>query len=301
MLVVVALGGNALLKRGQPLDAAVQRANVKVAAEVLAEIARDHQLVVTHGNGPQVGLLALQNEAYADVRPYPLDVLDAESEGMVGYVIEQELGHHLPSSRLATMLTQVVVDANDPAFHHPTKFVGPVYPWEEADRLGKERGWTIRQDGTGWRRVVPSPEPKRIVELRAIRTLVDHGMTVICAGGGGVPVVQRHPLGTVGVEAVIDKDLSAALLARHLGADALLLLTDVDAVYQGWGTPHARAIRETTPEVLQAVDAPAGSMGPKIEAVCRFVGSGGTMAAIGALADAPDLLAGRAGTIVRRS
>jgi carbamate kinase len=299
MLVVIALGGNALLRRGQPLDATVQRANAKVAAEVIAEIARDHQVVLTHGNGPQVGLLALQNDAYEKTRPYPLDILDAESEGMVGYVLEQELGQRIPPSRLATLLTQVVVDRNDPAFAHPTKPVGPTYGWDEADRLAKARGWTIAQDGRRWRRIVPSPEPRRIVELRAIQLLVDAGLVVICAGGGGVPVVQLAHMGTHGVEAVIDKDLSAALLATQLGADALLLLTDVDAVYDGWATPEARAIRSTSVSELRALDTPAGSMGPKVEAVCRFVESGGRLAAIGALHDATEMLAGQRGTVLR--
>ncbi|HET8620884.1 MAG TPA: carbamate kinase, partial [Acidimicrobiales bacterium] len=234
MRAVVALGGNALLRRGEELTSENQRANVRIACDALAPVALAHELVVSHGNGPQVGLLALQGAAYTEVPTYPLDILDAESEGMVGYMLEQELGRRIPPSRLATLLTQVVVDRDDPAFEDPTKFVGPVYSWDDADRLAKARGWTISKDGRGWRRVVPSPEPQHIVELRAIRLLVDHGVIVVCAGGGGVPVAAHPRMGTIGVEAVIDKDLSASLLARLLGADALLLLTDVEAVYDRW-------------------------------------------------------------------
>ena len=300
MLVVVALGGNALLRRGEPMDVSVQRSNVKVAAEAIAEIAREHRVVITHGNGPQVGLLALQNEACAAVPGYPLDVLDAETEGMVGYLLEQELGRHLPPDRLATLLTQVIVDPEDPAFAHPTKFVGPGYEPRDARVLAHERGWAVAPDGDQWRRVVASPEPRRIVELDTIRLLVEHGTTVTCVGGGGIPVVPDGLGGLRGVEAVIDKDLSAALLATALGADALLLLTDVDAVYTGWGTAHQRAIRETRPALARPLGLPAGSMGTKVEAACRFVAAGGQRAAIGALGDAAEVLAGHAGTQIRR-
>ena len=300
MLVVVALGGNALLRRGEPLDAAVQRTNVKIAAEAVAEIARDHQVVITHGNGPQVGLLALQNEAYEDVEAYPLDVLDAETEGMVGYLLEQELGRHLPRNKLATLLTQIVVDPQDAAFEKPTKFVGPVYDDErDAKFIAHERGWTVAPDGAHWRRVVPSPEPKAIVEIETIRLLVDHGVTVTCNGGGGIPVAPDDRGGLRGVEAVIDKDLAAALLASELGADALVLLTDVAAVHAGWGTPGQRPLRETSVAELEALDLPMGSMGPKVTAICRFVRSGGQLGAIGALEDAGAILRGDAGTIVR--
>ena len=301
MLVVVALGGNALLRRGEPLDATVQRANLQIAAEAVAAIAREHQVVLTHGNGPQVGLLALQNEAYKVVDGYPLDVLDAETEGMVGYLLEQELGRHLPRERLATLLTQVLVDPEDPAFSNPTKFVGPVYEARDARFLAHERGWSVAPDGDDWRRVVPSPEPRRIVELDTIRLLVEHGVTVTCAGGGGIPVVADGAGGLRGIEGVIDKDLAAALLATDLGADALLLLTDVEAVFADWGTPEERPIRDTTPEALAELDLPPGSMGPKVDAVCRFVNAGGRLGAIGALAQAAEVLRGTAGTIVRRS
>ncbi|MGQ0432472.1 MAG: carbamate kinase [Microthrixaceae bacterium] len=304
MLVVIALGGNALLHRGEAMDVAVQKANIKVAAEAIAEIARNHRVVLTHGNGPQVGLLALQNEAYTEVEGYPLDVLGAESEGMVGYLLEQELGRHLPRENLATLLTQVIVDPDDVAFADPTKFVGPVYGTREARLLAHERGWAVAPDGPDgdhWRRVVPSPEPKSIVEIHTIRTLVHHGITVTCVGGGGIPVVTDDAGGLRGVEAVVDKDLSAALLAKQLDADALLLLTDVDAVYAGWGSSHQRPIRETRPALLRPLDLAAGSIGPKVEAACRFAEGGGRFAAIGALGDAAAILRGEAGTIVRGS
>lgn len=298
MLVVIALGGNALLRRGEPMDAATQRANVKIAAEAVAEVAREHRVVLTHGNGPQVGLLALQNEAYTEVRRYPLDVLDAETEGMVGYLLEQELGRHLPKERLATLLTQVIVDPEDPAFRHPTKFVGPVYDAHQARILSHDCGWAIAPDGDKWRRVVPSPEPKQIVELDTIKLLVSDYITVTCVGGGGIPVVPDGTGGLRGVEAVIDKDLAAALLATELKADALLLLTDVDGVYSDWGTRQQRLIREADPRLLRSLDLASGSMGPKVEAVCRFTEATGHLGAIGRLEDANELLHGRAGTTV---
>jgi carbamate kinase len=299
MLVVVALGGNALLRRGEPMDADLQRANVKLAAEAVAELAREHQVVLTHGNGPQVGLLALQNAAFAGVAPYPLDILDAETEGMVGYLLQQALGRHLDRRRIATLLTQVVVDPDDPAFLHPTKFVGPTYDDPgDVRRLEAERGWTFDRDGGAWRRVVPSPEPASIIEIDVVRLLVVAGVTVICSGGGGIPVVDGDD-GLVGVEAVIDKDLSAAVLAGALGADALLLLTDIDAVYTGWGSESAQALHDAEPSELRALGLPAGSMGPKVEAICRFVEDGGAIAGIGALEDAAAILQGRAGTVVR--
>lgn len=298
MLVVIALGGNALLRRGEPLDADVQRRNVQTAAAAVAEIAREHAVVVTHGNGPQVGLLALQGEAFRSVRPYPLDVLDAESEGMIGYVLDQELTNQLPEREVATLLTQVVVEPDDPAFSHPTKPIGPVFSEVDARRLATERGWAIAPDDGGWRRVVPSPEPCEIVELATIETLVDHDVVVVCSGGGGIPVVLDEHGRLHGAEAVIDKDLAATLLAQHLGADTLLLLTDVDAVYDAWGTADARAIRRTTTAELRAKEYAAGSMGPKVESACRFVEATGHTAAIGALVDAAAILRGDAGTTV---
>ena len=235
MLVVVALGGNALRRGGQPLEAAVLRANAARTAEAIAEVAAEHRVVLTHGNGPQVGLLALQNDACHEVAAYPLDLLEAESDGMIGYLLEQELGRHLPRERLATLLTQVIVAADDPAFRQPSRFVGPPYDEDRARSLAVQRGWTVAPDGPGWRRVVASPEPLEVAELHTIKLLVEHHVVVVCAGGGGIPVVRDRGGGLVGVEAVIDKDLSASLLAGDLDATALVLLTDVDGVYAGLG------------------------------------------------------------------
>ena len=298
MRIVVALGGNALLRRGEPAEAAVQRRNVEIAARAVAEVAAEHQVVLTHGNGPQVGLLALQSEAFRGVGAYPLDVLGAESEGMIGYLLELALSHELHGRDVATLLTQVVVDPADPAFASPTKPVGPVYAEAEARRLASERGWTVAPDGPHFRRVVPSPEPQDIVEIRTIQLLVDAGVVVICVGGGGIPVVVDEAGGLRGVEAVIDKDLSAALLARLLHADFLLMLTDVAAVERDWGTPAAEPIRRTTVAELRALELAAGSMGPKVEAACRFVEAARGTAGIGALADAAAIVRGEAGTIV---
>jgi carbamate kinase len=297
--VVAALGGNALARRGEALDFETQRANAKVAAEALGHVARDHRLVVTHGNGPQVGLLALQSAA-AEPCGYSLDVLDAETEGMLGYLLEQELGGHVPRDRLATLLTQVLVDPNDPAFAEPTKPIGPVYDRDEATALAEARGWQVRPDGDGWRRVVASPEPRGFVELATIELLVEHGVTVICTGGGGIPVVPGRGGGLHGVEAVVDKDLAASLLASELGADVLLLLTDVDGVYEAWGTTDARRLPLLDPVSARALRLPSGSMRPKVDAATRFVERGGQLAVIGSLEDAPRLLEGGAGTAVRR-
>lgn len=298
MRVVAALGGNALLRRGEPLTAENQRANIAIAARALLPIALEHDLVLTHGNGPQVGLLALQNLAYRPDEIYPLDILDAESEGMIGYLLEQELGNLLPPGRrIATLLTRIEVARDDPAFMHPTKPIGPVYEREEAERLAAERDWTIAPDGAKWRRVVPSPEPRRILEIEVIRQLVASGVVVVCAGGGGIPVIGGHG-GYGGVEAVIDKDLAGALLARMLQADAFLMLTDVDGVYRDWGTPGAARIRRIAPEDLDPSQFAAGSMGPKVAAARRFAETDGGFAAIGALADAALMLAGEAGTLV---
>jgi carbamate kinase len=294
--VVVALGGNALLRRREPVEARIQRKNVELAARSVGELARHHEVIVTHGNGPQVGLLALQGEALAEVSPYPLDVLGAESEGMIGYLLEQALRNELPDREIAVVLTQVVVDPDDPAFARPTKPIGPVYPEAEARRLAAERGWTIAPDGAAYRRVVPSPEPREILELAAIRLLVGAGVLVVCTGGGGIPVVLEG--GLRGIEAVIDKDLSAALLAQRLGAGFLLMLTDVPAVERGWNTPSAEAIRRAGPSELRALDLPAGSMGPKVEAACRFVEATGGAAAIGTLGEAAAIVRGEAGTLV---
>ncbi len=301
MRLVIALGGNALLRRGEPLEAEVQRRNVARAADALAAVAQRHELVVTHGNGPQVGLLALQAEAYRDVAPYPLDVLGAESEGLIGYMIEQELAARLPGREVATLLTQVEVDPRDPAFARPTKPIGPRYDRATAEQLAARHRWQIAPDGDGARRVVPSPEPRAIVEMAAIRLLVGAGVTVICAGGGGIPVVRDAAGARRGVAAVIDKDLASALLARELGADGLVMLTDVPAVYLDWPAPRQRPIARATPAELRARTFAEGSMAPKVEAACRFVESGGRFAAIGALEDAAALIDGRAGTRVEES
>ena len=299
MRIVAALGGNALLRRGEPMDAVTQRRNVDVAAAALAALAREHELIVTHGNGPQVGLLALQADAYPEGGAYPLDVLGAESEGMIGYLLQQGLRNALPERDVATLLTQVVVDPADPAFHSPAKFIGPVYEERRAHRLAAARGWSVRPDGEHWRRVVPSPEPRSIVELPTIRLLAEAGVLVVCTGGGGVPVV-RDGRGTLhGVEAVVDKDLAAALLAIQLGADRLLLLTDVPAVATGWGTAAERPIDHATPAELRALALPAGSMGPKVEAASRFVEATARCALIGALANASEVLEGRSGTRIQ--
>jgi carbamate kinase len=299
MLVVVALGGNALLRRGEPLDSETQRHNVQSAAAAIAVIAREHKIVVTHGNGPQVGLLALQSQACRASNPYPLDVLGAESEGMIGYMLEQALENQLPNRSVATLLTQVVIDPRDPAFAKPTKPIGPVYDATQAARMKKRHGWTIARDGKHYRRVVASPVPQRIVELTAINQLLRAGTIVICAGGGGIPVTITREQAMWGVEAVIDKDRAAALLAKSIGADALLLLTDVDAVMDGWGSPGARAIRQAPPSLLASMTFDPGSMGPKVEAACDFVAATRKMAVIGSLLDAPRLLRGEAGTRIR--
>ncbi len=298
-LAVVALGGNALLRRGEPATAANQLRAARAAAGILGPVSESTRLVVTHGNGPQVGLLALKEDAYADGTPYPLDVLDAESGGQIGYVIELELDNAIDHQDTVAVITRVLVDAGDPAFDDPTKFIGPVYDGATARRLAAERGWTVKPDGPQWRRVVPSPDPKQIVQLGAIRRLIDGGFLVVCVGGGGVPVVEvddEHE----GIEAVIDKDLASALLAVGVQADVLVLATDVDAVYFDWGTRDQRAVARATPDWLRAQEFAGGSMGPKVEAVCRFVEATGGRAAIGRLEDLDGLIAGETGTRIER-
>jgi carbamate kinase len=301
MRILVALGGNALLKRGEPMTAEAQRTNVQVAAASLAPVAGAHELVISHGNGPQVGLLALQSAAYTEVDAYPLDVLGAQTEGMIGYLIEQELGNLLPADApLATMLTMIEVSSDDPAFGDPTKFVGPIYSDEEAAELAAEKDWVFKRDGEKMRRVVASPVPQRIFELRPIRWLLEHGTVVICAGGGGIPTTwapgREHRL--TGIEAVIDKDLASELLARDLDVDLFVMATDVDAVYDAWGTPEQRKIDDVTPDELRAMSFAAGSMGPKVAAAAQFVERTGRRAAIGALNQIEEIVAGRAGTNV---
>jgi carbamate kinase len=297
MLIVAALGGNALLRRGEVLTAENQRANVKRAAVALAELIKaGHSLVITHGNGPQVGLLALET-AGPDGAGLPLDVLGAETEGMIGYMIEQELAGILKDHRFGTLLTLVKVNADDPAFQRPTKFIGPVYAAETARKLAAERGWKVAPDGEKWRRVVASPAPQAILEADVISLLVRQGVTVICTGGGGIPVVEGRDGSLQGAEAVIDKDAASALLAEQLGADMLLLLTDVDAVYADFGKPAARPLAKIDLSAVDESQFPAGSMRPKIAAAARFSRDGARRAAIGRLEDAAAIVAGEKGTI----
>ncbi len=296
--LVVALGGNALLKRGEPLEADIQRKNIELAARTIAQLTRQWRVVLVHGNGPQVGLLALQNSAYANVTPYPLDILGAESQGMIGYMLQRALKNHLPEREISVLLTQVEVDANDPAFLNPTKYIGPIYDEAQARALQAEKGWVFKADGNAFRRVVPSPQPKRIVENDAIRALISRDHLVICNGGGGVPVVEKAD-GYHGIEAVIDKDLSAALLASQIHADALLILTDADAVYLDWGKPTQRPLAQVTPELLREMQFDTGSMGPKVTACAEFVSHCRGIAGIGSLADGQAILAGEKGTLIR--
>lgn len=299
MRMVVALGGNALLRRGEPLTATNQRQNVKLAAEELAPLVEGNELVISHGNGPQVGLLALQADAYREVEPYPLDVLGAQTEGMIGYMIEQELGNLLPFEQpCATILTMVEVDRSDPAFREPSKPIGPLYGEQEAARLADEHGWSMARDGDGWRRVVPSPLPRRLFEIRPIRWLLERGVVVICAGGGGIPTMYQDDGTLIGAEVVIDKDRASALLARELEADLLVMATDVDGVYRDWGTPRARRIDRATTAELDSQELDGGSMGPKVQAACDFVRESGGRAVIGALGDLRRMVAGEAGTSI---
>lgn len=296
MRLVIALGGNALLRRGEAMTAENQRENVRIACEQIAKVAPGNELVIAHGNGPQVGLLALQGNAYDPSNPYPLDVLGAETEGMIGYMIEQELGNLLPFEvPFATILTQVEVDSGDPAFRKPTKPIGPVYSKEDAERLAAEKGWSIAPDGDKFRRVVASPRPQRIFEIRPIKWLLEKGSVVICAGGGGIPTMydgkKLH-----GVEAVIDKDLCSALLAEQLSSDLLVIATDVDAAYIDWGKPTQKAIAQAHPDELERLGFAAGSMGPKVQAACEFAQNTGKVAVIGSLANIEAIVQGKLGT-----
>ena len=297
MRIVVALGGNALLRRGEPLTADNQRANIRIATEQIAKVHPGNQLVIAHGNGPQVGLLSLQAAAYTQVSPYPLDVLGAETEGMIGYIIEQELGNLLDFEvPFATLLTQVEVDANDPAFQKPSKPIGPVYSKAEAEKLAAEKGWAIAPDGDKFRRVVASPKPKRIFEIRPIKWLLDKSSIVICAGGGGNPTMYGANGKLQGVEAVIDKDLCSALLAEQLESDLLVIATDVNAAYIDFGKPTQKAIAQAHPDEMEKLGFAAGSMGPKVQAACEFARHTGKVAVIGSLADIEAIVQGTAGT-----
>ncbi|KIH82125.1 carbamate kinase [Pseudomonas batumici] len=297
MRIVVALGGNALLRRGEPMTADNQRANIRIATEQIAKVYPGNQLVIAHGNGPQVGLLSLQAAAYTQVSPYPLDVLGAETEGMIGYIIEQELGNLLDFEvPFATLLTQVEVDPRDPAFQHPSKPIGPVYAKAEAERLAAEKGWSIAPDGDTFRRVVASPKPKRIFEIRPIKWLLEKGSIVICAGGGGIPTLYGEDGKLKGIEAVIDKDLCSSLLAEQLDADLLVIATDVSAAFVDWGQPSQKAIAQAHPDAIEKLGFAAGSMGPKVQAACEFARHTGKVAVIGSLADIEAIVQGKAGT-----
>lgn len=297
--VVVALGGNALLRRGEPLEAEVQRHNIEIAVNTIAKIAEHYNVVLVHGNGPQVGLLALQGLEYKKVAPYPLDVLGSETQGMIGYMLMQEFKNQMPSANITCMLTQMTVDPNDPAFANPTKPIGPIYQEAEARELAERYHWTVKPDGGHFRRVVPSPKPTGIIEHEAITKLIAEGHLVICTGGGGIPV-KREGGKLMGVEAVIDKDMSAAYLAKQLNADALLILTDADAVYLDWGKPTQHPLRATTPSELAHYTFDEGSMGPKIDASCEFIRQGGKVVGIGALEDGLAILQGTAGTNITK-
>ncbi len=297
MRIVVALGGNALLRRGEPMTADNQRANIRIATEQIAKIHPGNELVIAHGNGPQVGLLSLQAAAYTQVSPYPLDVLGAETEGMIGYIIEQELGNLLDFEvPFATLLTQVEVDANDPAFKNPTKPIGPVYSKAEAEKLAAEKGWAIAPDGDKYRRVVASPRPKRIFEIRPIKWLLEKSSIVICAGGGGIPTLYGEDGKLKGIEAVIDKDLCSSLLASQLEADLLVIATDVNAAFIDYGKPTQKAIGQAHPDEIEKLGFAAGSMGPKVQAACEFARKTGKTAVIGSLSDIEAIVQGSAGT-----
>jgi carbamate kinase len=301
MKIVIALGGNALLRRGEPLTEEVQRRNAQNAGVALSRVAKEHQVVVTHGNGPQVGLLALESEAYKEVPPYGLAVLGAESQGMIGFLLQQALRSCLPNRCIATVLTTVLVQADDPAMTRPTKPIGPIYPADEARQLSSRHGWLMRQDSGGYRRLVPSPMPIEVLELPAIQALTEAGVVPICAGGGGVPLVRQENGELVSADAVVDKDFTSALLAEKLAADTLLLLTDVEAVERGWNTrntPAAETIREASVSDMRSIRFEDGSMGPKVEAACRFVEHTGHRAVIGALSQADAMLQGNAGTLI---
>ncbi|MET0766363.1 MAG: carbamate kinase [Aeromicrobium sp.] len=300
MLVVVALGGNAILRRGEPMSVANQRESIATACTPLAQIAQHHDLVVSHGNGPQVGLLALQAASYDQVSEYPFDVLGAQTEGMLGYLIEQELGNQLGNDRpIATLVTRTVVDAHDPAFDNPTKFVGPIYSPGEADVVAAARGWQMKRDGDSMRRVVPSPTPLRILESKPIQWILDNSGVVLGAGGGGVQTTHDSEADIVaGVEAVIDKDLASAVLARDLGAEMLVIATDVDGVYTDWGGPDQRLVARAHPDALDPQDFPAGSMGPKVRAAAQFAREAHGTSIIGSLTDIDKMFAGTAGTVI---
>ncbi|MGF1736010.1 carbamate kinase [Photobacterium satsumensis] len=294
-IIVVAVGGNALLQRGELMSYENQASNIDIASKALAQLSENYRVVVVHGNGPQVGLLALQNLAYTDAPPYPLDVLGAETQGMIGYMMAQSMKKYIRNGHVSTVVTQISVDKNDPAFSDPNKFIGPVYDKHTAQAKAEQYGWKIKPDGDYWRRVVPSPFPQGIIEIDSIRTLLDAGHTVICCGGGGCPVIENE--GEIsGVEAVIDKDFSAAVLAKQLSAKHFLILTDGDYVCVDWGKPTEQPLYDVTVEQLQQYTFAAGSMAPKVEACCDFASQTSGIGHIGSLHKASDIMAGHSGT-----
>lgn len=299
MRIVIALGGNALLKLGEPMHYEVQRANVRMACQQIAKVLPGNELIITHGNGPQVGLIALQQNAYTDVPMYPLDAIGAESVGMIGYMIARELTNVVPRSITVTnVLTQTEIDPNDPAFKQPTKPIGPIYTKEEAERLSQTNGWTMASDNDKFRRVVASPNPQRILGLSALKTLIENGHLVVCCGGGGVPVYFDQKGQLIGAEAVIDKDLASSLLAISVNADLFVIATDVDGVYTDWGKPSQSLIRQIDAISLRKLTFARGSMAPKVEATCRFVEKTGKAAIIGALDQIEKIIDGKSGTLV---
>ncbi|WGD38092.1 carbamate kinase [Lysinibacter sp. HNR] len=296
MRVVVALGGNALARRGEPMTAEHLRANVRSACEALASLASQSEMVITHGNGPQVGLLALQNLAYQDVAAYPLDILGAETQGMIGYVVQQELSNALLGEReVAGVITTTLVDEDDPAFDHPTKLIGPQYTADDAAEAAAAYRWTIAKDGNAFRRVVPSPDPQSIVQAPLIRRLLEGGSLVVCVGGGGVPVRAGANGRHIGMQAVVDKDLASAALAAEVGADTLIMLTDGDYVSENWGTPEQRDILTASADAISQLSFAEGSMKPKVDAAIRVARAGGRTL-IGPLDRLDDLLARKIGT-----
>ena len=307
MRIVVALGGNALLKRGEPMTAQNQSANIRLAAEQLAKVKPKNELIISHGNGPQVGLLALQHAAYYaqdnKIEPYPLDVLVSQTVGMIGYMVQQELTNLLPETPTQTLVTQVIVDEHDPAFSKPSKPIGQVYTQAEAEKLAAEKGWTVMPDGQYYRRAVPSPKPQDVTGINAVKALLAQDHIVICGGGGGVPCVKNAQGQLTGVEAVVDKDLATAVIANQLDADLFIIATDVNATCVNFQKEGERKIAKANPAALEALSAEfaAGSMGPKVQAVINFVKATGKDAAIGSLADIEDIVAGKAGTRVSLS
>lgn len=297
MRILIALGGNALLRRGEAMAYETELANVRKASRQILSLCRTHEVIITHGNGPQVGLIALQQEAFKEVAPYPLDAMGAQSIGLIGYMIQKELTGLLGAdSKIISVLTQTEVWPDDPAFAHPSKPVGPVYDKAAADQLIKTHGWVMAKDNHHYRRVVASPDPKRILGLSALKTLVESGHLVICCGGGGIPVYFDANGALIGAEAVIDKDLSSSLLASSLCADLFVIATDVKGIYLNWAQTEQKLIKQTSPSFLRKEHFAAGSMGPKVEAVCRFVEKTGKRAVIGSLEEINNLTAGLSGT-----